>query len=405
MRVLFANDICGYFGGVEQVIVDTARGLAERGHTSCLAYHHEARDVAKFTAPFEACYQCSELAPEGGADGQPFSAILASARPDVIYFHKVTRLPPHGDFVHKIRAVRMVHDHALYCPTSHKYFRHGMSVCHHAAGFRCWLDLAFLAPKPSSPTGLALVSIPGALREMRQSHALDALLAVSSFVRDGLLMNGFPAEKVHVVHPILPLDDPPFTPVPDEPRILFVGQLIRGKGLDLLLQALARVGSPFSLTVVGTGNAREKLHAMCAQGGLASKVRFLDWVDHDAIGRHYLEAKVVAAPSRWPEPFTLVGQEAMRHGRPIVAFDVGGNRDWLEHERTGLLVPEQDIAGYAAALTRLLGDTAYANRLGANAYGRVRERFSFAGYLDHVEAALRGPGSARHEGDVSSCSR
>jgi glycosyltransferase involved in cell wall biosynthesis len=127
---------------------------------------------------------------------------------------------------------------------------------------------------------------------------------------------------------------------------------------------------------------------MCTELGLQSKVQFLDWVNHDDIPKYYMEAKVVVAPSRWPEPFTLIGQEAMRHGRPVVAFDVGGNSNWLDHEQTGLLVPEQDIPAYAAALERVLTNTAYANQLGGNAYKRVRERFSFRRYLDQVEEYL-----------------
>lgn len=389
MRILFANNIRGYFGGVEQVIFDTARGLNERGHVSLLAYRSNERNVEAFSQPFETCFQCSEFAPpEAHSEGQPFRTILESARPEVIYFHKVTQLPPSADFIGKTRSVRMVHDHDLYCPTSYKYFRHGRKICHYPAGWRCWCDFAFLAKNPKSKTRLAYVSISQKIREMQRSRDLDAILAVSSFIRDGLAMNGFPEKKLHIVHPILPLSDPPFTPVPQEPKILFVGQLIRGKGFDLLLRALTLLRCPFSLTVIGTGNSRDKLHALCNELGLLSKVQFLDWVNHDDIPKFYMEAKVVVAPSRWPEPFTLIGQEAMRHGRPVVAFNVGGNGNWLDHEQTGLLVPEQDIPAYAAALDRLLTDTAYANQLGNTAYKRVRERFSFQKYLDQLEKHL-----------------
>ena len=394
MRILFANNIRGYFGGVEQVIADTAQGLRERGHVSFLAHRTNERNVEAFSKPFEACFQCSEFAPpEAHSEGQPFRSIIEAARPDVIYFHKVTQLPPSADFVGRVRSVRMVHDHDLYCPTTYKYFRHGRRICHYPAGWRCWADLAFLAKNPKSITRLALVSISDKIREMCRSHDLDAILAVSSFIRDGLAMNGFPPEKVHIVHPILPLADPPFTPAPEEPKILFIGQLIRGKGLDLLFSVLARLRCPFTLTVIGTGNSRDKLQAMCAQLGLESKVRFLDWVDHNEVGQFYMDAKVVVAPSRWPEPFTLIGQEAMRHGRPVVAFNVGGNANWLEHEVTGLLAPEQDIAAFASALERVLTDTACANRLGGNAYRRVRERFSFQHYLDQLEEHLSGNAS------------
>jgi len=124
--------------------------------------------------------------------------------------------------------------------------------------------------------------------------------------------------------------------------------------------------------------------------GLERKVKFLDWVDHEKIGEHYATSTVVAVPSRWPEPFGMVGLEAMQHGRPVVAFDVGGISDWLEHEETGLLVPEQDVAGFARALERILTKDEFAVRLGENAYERVRERFSFERYLDQLEKHLAG---------------
>ena len=84
----------------------------------------------------------------------------------------------------------------------------------------------------------------------------------------------------------------------------------------------------------------------------------------------------------------MIGLEAMRHGRPVVAFDVGGIPDWLGHGSTGLLVPEQDIQTFADALERVLTDTEYAATLGRNGYERVVSRYSFDDYLDQLEAHL-----------------
>ena len=95
-------------------------------------------------------------------------------------------------------------------------------------------------------------------------------------------------------------------------------------------------------------------------------------------------------PSRWAEPFGFIGIEAMHHGRPVVAFAVGGIPDWLEPDVTGLLVPEQDVPALARAIERLLTDDALASTLGRNAYRRARERFSFDPYITDMEAHLRG---------------
>jgi glycosyltransferase involved in cell wall biosynthesis len=74
----------------------------------------------------------------------------------------------------------------------------------------------------------------------------------------------------------------------------------------------------------------------------------------------------------------------MAFGRPVVATAVGGLREAVEHERTGLLVPPRDPVALRAALERLLGDEALRRRLGEAARARARERFSW----DAAGAAL-----------------
>jgi glycosyltransferase involved in cell wall biosynthesis len=74
----------------------------------------------------------------------------------------------------------------------------------------------------------------------------------------------------------------------------------------------------------------------------------------------------------------------------VVAFKVGGIPDWLEHGITGLLVPEQDVRAFAAALEQLLGDSQLCTKLGRQAQERVRTRFDFEQYLDRLEGVLGG---------------
>jgi glycosyltransferase involved in cell wall biosynthesis len=317
---------------------------------------------------------------------------MEQVRPDAVYFHKVPRLPSPGGALGRVRAVRMVHDHDLCCPRRHKYLRGSQRVCRYSAGWRCWLDGAFLERQGGG--GLGWVSIGERLGEMRRNRGLDALLVGSRFMREELLQNGFPRGKVFVLPPITPAAPRPPSPVPEAPEVLYVGQLVRGKGVDLLLRALQRLSCDFAATIVGTGNAQDGLKALCRRLGLARRVRFAGWVDHQALGEFYLRAKVVAVPSRWPEPFGMVGLEAMGHGRPVVGFAVGGIPDWLEHGTTGLLVPERDIASLAGAIERVLSDTAFARTLGENARTHARERYSFSRYLDLVETLLSGPPAA-----------
>src|SRR5690606_765807 len=109
--------------------------------------------------------------------------------------------------------------------------------------------------------------------------------------------------------------------------------------------------------------------------GIANSVTFHGWVANDHLGPFFQRSKIVVLPVRAPESFCLIGPDAMRHGRPVVAFDVGGISNWLEHERTGLLVPEQDTDAFAAAIRSLLDDTPRAQLFGDAAAERFKAKY------------------------------
>ena len=392
MRILFVNEKCGFFGGVEQNIADAAAGLTQRGHTCYLAYGEITdRDADAYSGLFEASFRCRELANHAAEDGAAGLTDLARRlQPDTVYLHKLPRLPALHTFPAAVRTVRMVHDHDLCCPRNHKYYAWNGHVCHHRAGWRCFADCAFLKRDTTSRFGIAYSSIGGKLREMRRNYGNDALLVGSRFMRQELLQNGFPQDRVHILAPIVRRVEQAPSPVPDSPRLLYVGQLIHGKGVDLLLKALGMVDSPFLATIVGQGNARHRLEGLCGELGLSHRVEFTGWVDHQDLGTLYRSARAVVVPSRWPEPFGMVGLEAMHHARPVIGFDVGGIPDWLDHEVTGLLVPEQDVAGLAGAVTSLLTDPGRALRMGSAGHEQVQRRFSFEAYLARLETHLDG---------------
>jgi glycosyltransferase involved in cell wall biosynthesis len=125
-----------------------------------------------------------------------------------------------------------------------------------------------------------------------------------------------------------------------------VGQLIRGKGVHLLLEAMARMKTPRNLDIVGTGNMEGELKSLASRLGLSGRVRFNgfqknpeDWMRR---------ATCVVVPSFWQEPYGLVAAEAVALGRPVVAFAIGGLPEACGGKAT--LVPPGDIAALAVAL-------------------------------------------------------
>lgn len=391
MKILFANNLCGHYGGVEQVVAHTVQELVRRGHTCHLAYARAGSGPEAFAKLFTSVVPCGDFGGAAGVSGgHPFAEIVARLQPDVVFFHKVERLPDGVERATAYRKVVLVHDHDLWCPTGLGYDRRTRKMCTHTAGWQCHLSLAFLERKEGGLLPFRLIGVHRKVCAMRRYHHFDTILANSKFIREKLLANGFPPERTRLCHPVLNQAEVSPSPLSDEPVILYVGSLIRGKGVDLLLKAVANLRCDYRLHIVGTGKSESALRALAGSLGIEKAVNFAGWVPNSMVAQYYRGARLVAVPSAWPEPFGLVGLEAMRHGRPVVAFRAGGIPDWLDHEETGLLVPPLNVPALTAALERVLTEPSLAGEMGARGARRVREKFSFSDYIDRLESELAG---------------
>ena len=161
-------------------------------------------------------------------------------------------------------------------------------------------------------------------------------------------------------------------------RLLFVGRLVRQKGLDCLLEAIARLPAPdaVDLQLVGDGPARSELEHQAAALGVAGQVAFTGWAERAAMPGLYAGADVFVFPSR-DEGMPNVVLEAMAAGLPVVATRIAGTRDLVVEGETGLMIDTDDADALAAAIARLASDPALRHRLGGQGRHRVVEAFSW----------------------------
>lgn len=386
MRILFVNHKAGFYGGVEQNVAHTSKGLLNKGHECFLAYGSHSDIQQEYVDSFTGHMLCNEIHSENKATGTKFQQIIETFKPDIIYLHKLDSIDCCLPWLGRLPIIRMMHDHDLCCPRRHKYFVHNNRVCHQPAGWRCYADLAFLEPKHSKSGGIKFTSIGNKLKEMQQNKKLDRIIVGSQFMYDELNMNGFDSDRISVLPPCVPNKKINTSQLPENKQLLYVGQLIHGKGVDLLLNALTHVTENFSCTIAGTGNAEQSLKTLAKSIGLSERVNFAGWISNASLTKYYNNARIAVVPSRWPEPFGMVGLEAMLHGRPVVAFDVGGIHDWLQHDKNGILIPEQDVKKMGQAINTLLSDDSLTARLAKGAAETVLTRFNFKNYIDELES-------------------
>ena len=161
-----------------------------------------------------------------------------------------------------------------------------------------------------------------------------------------------------------------------------VSRQVDGKGLDTLIQAVARTGgADVRVAMIGGGPLRPALEALARRLGVQERVAFLG---QRSPAIPFLKACDSAVQlSEETEHCSNSIIEAMACGRPVVATAVGGNPELVTDGRTGILVPPRDPAAVAAALLRLATDPAGAARMGARGQEAAGRRYS----MDAVAAA------------------
>lgn len=160
----------------------------------------------------------------------------------------------------------------------------------------------------------------------------------------------------------------------------YVGRLVEEKGVDVLLEALARLEGIWRAYVLGNGPAREALQAQARQLGIADRVSFDPWIPSAQMAAYYRQLDVLVVPSRsrpnWKEQFGRVLVEAMACGVPVVGSDSGEIPHVIGD--AGLVFPEGQVEALQDHLGRLLRDLELRADLARRGRERVLARYTQA---------------------------
>lgn len=185
----------------------------------------------------------------------------------------------------------------------------------------------------------------------------DRISSVSQALAQAAASIGIPLSSIAVIPNGVDTDRFRPSDGPREPVVLFVGNLIKIKGVAYLLEAFSKIGSDYPsyrLVIVGDGPEREFLEKQTADLGLAGRVSFLGSLPPHEVSNWMQRSKILALPS-FQEGLSAVVLEALASGTPVVATHVGGNPESISPD-VGLLVPPGDSSVLAKAIAVLLGD-------------------------------------------------
>jgi glycogen(starch) synthase len=389
MRVLMVTQFYPpVAGGQEQYVRNLAHALVDRGHrveVVTIAADAPTGTTDDGAVPVHRIRTTAQRLPQLYSDSarphampvvdpgfrKAIGRLLAAGRFDIVHAHDWSigsaMGPARGSGV---PLVLTQHDYSHVCAT--KRLMRGDEVCSGPTPIAC-VRCASSWHGPVVGPGVALAN---ALSRRARTKHVDAFIPVSSVVA---VSTGLPGRSPYEVIPNFIPDDlvlDEAAPHPDGP-IVFVGDLSRDKGIEVLLEAHTRLGGRPHLVLAGRAVETTPLD-------FHDEVELRGLLDHSAVIDLMQTASVVVVPSIVPDCCPTVVLEAMAVGRPVVAAASGGIVDLVDDGVTGILVAPGDPVALSAALSTVVDDPEGAAAMGRAALARVQS-FTASAVVGRVE--------------------
>ncbi|MDY7101015.1 MAG: glycosyltransferase family 4 protein [Actinomycetota bacterium] len=403
MRILQVDKFLRRQGGAASYMLDLAERQRAAGHdVEFFAMADDDNLPATHTGSFPPHVELEPPPPGVGAKLRAartmiWSRAAAAAmdevvdlfRPEVAHLHNIYHqlspsiLRPLAR--RNIPIVMTVHDYKLVCPSYQLLDTDGICEACLGDGGGRFHQAALRRCKGGSLGASALLSIESTIhRRTRAYSPVGVLIAPSEFMAAKLRESGpFPDRVRHIPNFVDTDAIEPRTGPGD--GIVYVGRLAREKGVDVLIDAVARLEG-VHLTIAGSGPERDALVTRAEQAA-PGRVRFAGHLDKADVVALVRSSRVAALAARWHENMPMSIVETMAAGVPMVVTDLGGLPDLVDDGRDGFVVPAGDPDALARALGALTGDEARAETMGAAARAKAAEVWSAPAHLEAVFSA------------------
>ncbi len=310
---------------------------------------------------------------------------IAEINPDLIYVHNLKGIYLTKSLLETGKTIiRFFHDHRLFCLRTYKYTFVKKRTCTLPIGLNCYRCLGFINKSAVFPK-IRFSFLGSLIEEQNINKQMSAFIVGSKYMKNHLALHKFPENKIKV----LPLFfSKSINKTDNEKRennlLIFVGQLITGKGLDIIIKAMSRIkNTNCRLVICGSGKQEDKFKSMTRKLNLHNIIEFKGDLTYDELASIYESASCLLIASR-AETFGLSGVEAMAHSLPVIAIETGGISDWLKNGVNGISVPIDDIDAYAVAIDTMLDNREEAIKMGERGYTYFIEKFQPQTHIDSL---------------------
>lgn len=406
MRILHVNKFLYRRGGAEGYLLDLAALQRQAGHeVELFGMQHPDNEPQRFEEHFPTEKEF-EPAPPAARDrlalvgrlawstsaAKGMSQVLDAFKPDVVHAHNIYHqlspsvLRPAAE--RNIPVVMTLHDYKLVCPT-YQFLDRG-ELC-----TACVTGGPMQAVRRRCKDGSLAASGAAALevwahRKTGAYSPVSRFICPSQFLAEQVRLAGVFPERLTVIDNFTQTSG--IAPADSAGQdLVYFGRLSHEKGVDTLINAVAKMASgnssqPVTLHIAGDGPERASLQTLAARVA-PDQVRFHGRLARTELVELVRGALVSVVPSRWYENQPLSVLESFACGVPVVGTRLGGLPDLISDGETGRLVPHDDPAALATALSELVDHPSEAHRMGQAARVLAERRFSPETHMEAVDKA------------------
>jgi glycosyltransferase involved in cell wall biosynthesis len=391
VKILHVHDHYQPCGGAEVYLTDILDLIEEKDHENVILYSALNGGVESNLTRKEYFVPPSPGLRRGLSLYGPVREIINREKPDIIHIHGF-----HGytsPFVVRILrkmapTVHTAHDVLAFCLNHRKIHRKEKGICTRPVGWNCLASGCVRPSREITMSSLIKSAIVQSI-EMMQCRRFHKVIVASDYMKKEIIRNGIPPDRVERLYYFLNVDNGWENRTGERGKdntILYVGRIEKNKGVVEFVEMLSMIRNvSWKAKIIGYGNYENEVRSKIKVLGLSEKIEILGHVAHKALSEHYIASSLVAVPSYYPEPFGLVGLEAMYFGKPVVAFDVGGIGEWLKDNQTGFLVEFPNKPLFAKKMEHLLRNKSLSMKFGKNAQEEVTR---FLSKEDHINCLL-----------------
>jgi glycosyltransferase involved in cell wall biosynthesis len=375
MKILHVNEHSLIKGGAEAYLFDTIKHLEKRGHTCYLAHAKDEPniDISSIILPSIGQASATNLEKEI----KSLKGFVEKNNPDIIHIHSIWNIEFIKECLNLKPCLMTSHDYRWLCPDSKFYWKYPQCSCDRTPGWACAassLKNKCLTLRPN----LMVRHIQRINKFKQLSPKIRAIITASQYVANRYKKASYPVSKTHVIPyycSFAPLKRP--RPLPKQKCISIIGRTADYKGIDYFLSALGNLPNDVSGCVMGDFGAKKEKDILqkAISANCDKRIKLESWSDRNGVSRLLNKTSILIFPSIWPEPFGIIGLEAMSFGVPVIGSEIGGIPDWLKNGITGYLCKPKSAEEIASFANKILNDPSLMSSMGRAGQESIRKKY------------------------------